>query len=474
MEDKKPNESANSGKDDDGDLHLPKPLYLRQIVGNFGNGVSGPYLPVYAIQLGASPTDLGWLRSLNNLFSNVMQIPWGVLSDNFGKRVLFIVASSLLSTLIWVLMLFVGTPWQLIGLVAVQAFVNSMVAPAWASLVGAIVPSLKRGFITASLNAAASLGSLTATIISGIIMYRSGVIGSQMYIIPFLMASASGFAAALTMLTIHERKGGMKRALTLRSWIDWRAMKENAYFRSFSTISVIHGFFMAMAWPLFTMTIVKVVKADMLQVAYIAVISGSASILVRRFVGHLSDRAGRKSLLVIGRAGIAFYALMYAFATSIYHLFAAEVFIGILGAVGDIVVFAYLLDVTEEDQRGTAFAIFNTLNGVATFFGSLCGGYFVSFFIVMGYTELVAIQLAYIISAVGRLGGGLLFMRIKEPYNYPSTVSKEIKQMINEDVDKTRARIERVEKDGEKIDGELEKDFEWLERRLRGKDKEEK
>ena len=46
--------------------------------------------------------------------------------------------------------------------------------------------------------------------------------------------------------------------------------------------------------------------------------------------------------------------------------------------------------------------------------------------------------------------------------------------MISEDVDKTRARIERVEKAGEMIDGELEKDFEWLERRLSGKDKEEK
>jgi len=453
-----------------------KPLYVRQMVGSFGNGVIGPYITIYAVQLGASSTEMGWLRSLGNLFGSVMQVPWGAVCDKFRRRVPFIVLGGVLSSLLWLPMLYVKTAWELIVLVALQAFIGSMVAPAWAALIGDMVPQPRRGSVTATINAAASFGSITATLISGYIMASAGGSLSHMYTIPLMLATICGFGASLTMLTLRERKVKELEKPKVQSWINWRPLlKGNLNFRRFCLISVFHSFFMSVAWPLFPITIVKVIKADMVQVAYLSVISGGVSLLVRRFVGRLADRAGRKPLIIVGRAGIALVPLTYAIATSVYHLYTVDFVIGILMAASEIAVFAYLLDVTPEEQRGASVAFFNTMNGFSTFLGSITGGYLTSMLIYVGFEELTSLQIVYGISALGRLTGGLLFLKIEEPYKYPSTMKAEILEIISEDVTKAKEELHRIEERGEAVDREVQKDFEWFESTLRWrKEKEEK
>jgi len=438
-------------------------LYLRQVASNFSGGVINPYVPIYAVQLGASPSEMGWLRSLNNLFSNVMQIPWGMACDRIGRYVPFIVLGGIVSSLLWLPVLYVTTPWQLILIVAFQALANSMVAPAWAALLGRVLPRSARGSGTANINAAASLGAISATLFSGLLMTRMSGSPAEMYRLPLLIAAVSGFGASLTMLTLRETKWGVRKDSEEHKWFDLQALKKNQNFRKFAVISIVQNFFMSMAWPLFPMTIVNIVKGDMLQVAYISVISGSVGLLIRRYSGRLSDRAGRKPLIVAGRAGIFIYPLMYAFATSVYHLYVADFAVGILGSISDIAIFAYLLDITAEEQRGASVALYNTLIGFATFFGSILGGYLVVLFNILGLDPATSMKVAYLISSSGRLLGGLLFLRMGEEYAYPSTVRKELIEIMTEDVERTRYRVRRVEELGEKAELDLRRDMEYFE-----------
>jgi len=240
-----------------------KTLYIRQAANSFGGGLINPYIPIYAVQLGASATELGWLRSLNNLFSNVMQIIWGMTSDRVGRYVPFIVLGGAVSSLLWLPMLFVTTTWQLILIVAVRALSNSMVAPAWAALLGRILPKMERATGTANVNAAASLGTISATLISGLLMQRIGGAPAEMYRIPLLVAAATGFGASMTMLTLKEKNP--KGESQTRKLLDLETLRKNKSFRRFALISLVQQFFMSMAWPLFSITIVNVTKSDMLQ-----------------------------------------------------------------------------------------------------------------------------------------------------------------------------------------------------------------
>ena len=438
-----------------------KTLYIRQAANSFGGGLINPYIPIYAVQLGASATELGWLRSLNNLFSNVMQIIWGMTSDRVGRYVPFIVLGGAVSSLLWLPMLFVTTTWQLILIVAVQALSNSMVAPAWAALLGRILPKMERATGTANVNAAASLGTISATLISGLLMQRIGGAPAEMYRIPLLVAAATGFGASMTMLTLKEKNP--KGESQTRKLLDLETLRKNKSFRRFALISLVQQFFMSMAWPLFSITIVNVTKSDMLQVAFISVLSPMVAFLIRRYAGRLSDRAGRKPLIVIGRTGMFLYPLLYAFSTTMTHLLAAEVLIGVVGSISDIAIFAYLLDTTTDEQRGSSIAVYNTLIGFATFFGSILGGYFVGFFGFLGLDTASALKASYAVSSSGRLVSGLLFLLISERLIYHSTVREELISIVTEDVETAKYRIQKVDELGEKAELGLMRDIEQFE-----------
>lgn len=434
-------------------------LYLRQIAQNFSGGVINPYVPVYAVQLGSNSSEMGWLRSLNNLFANAMQFPWGIACDRLGRYTPFIVLGGVVSSLLWLPALFISTPWQLISIVAVQALANSMVAPAWAALLGKILPKSSRASGTANMNAAAALGTVSATLLSGLVMSRVGGTLAEMYRLPLMIAAVTGVGASLAMLTIRERRQGAN-ATTERRWFDWRSLGRNPNFRKFSMISIIHGFFMSIAWPLFPMTLVRITNGDMIQVAIVSTISGVVQIFARRYTGRISDRAGRKTLIVLGRAGIFVYPLLYSLATNVYSLYAAEFIIGILGSVADITIFAYLLDITTDEQRGASVAVYNTLQGFATFFGSILGGYLVIMFGATGLDPTVSMISAYMVSVIGRLGAGLLFTKISEEYPYPSSVRRELAEMMSEDVERTRYRIRKAEELGEEAEQDLIREME--------------
>jgi MFS family permease len=122
------------------------------MVNSLGLGMVNPFIGVYAVELGASSSEMGWLQSLASLSNNVMQVFWGKLSDRFGKRIPFIVLGGLIIAGLWVPMMFVATPSQLIILIAVQALLGSMATPAWTALIGDLVPSLKLGRASAAVN----------------------------------------------------------------------------------------------------------------------------------------------------------------------------------------------------------------------------------------------------------------------------------------------------------------------------------
>ena len=167
-------------------------------------------------------------------------------------------------------------------------------------------------------------------------------------------------------------------------------------------------------------------------------------------------------MIVMGRAGVFLFPLLYAVATNFLYLYAAGVIGGVLAAASEIAIFAYLLDITPDEKRGASFALFNTLNGVSTFFGSLLGGYLTAILFATGLSELASLQIAYAISAVGRLIGGLLFVKIREPYKYASTVKDELALILTEDVNHAREEVRKAEDRGEAVENALQEDLAWL------------
>jgi MFS family permease len=141
-----------------------------------------------------------------------------------------------------------------------------------------------------------------------------------------------------------------------------------------------------------------------------------ASVVAAPVWGALSDRVGRKPVVLVSQAiSLAGYVLI-ALAPTLTLLFVARGVAGIGG--GNLgVTQSYIADVTDEAHRERAYAIFGAVFGLGIVLGPLAGGFLVryGFWAPFGAAALVeAINIALTVRflpAVRRRGGARLDLR---------------------------------------------------------------
>lgn len=391
-------------------------VYVRSVANSLGTGMTNPFVGPYAVkELGASSSEMGWLQSVSNISNNIMQVFWGRLSDRLGRRIPFIVFGGLIVALLWVPLLFLNSASQLVLLIALQALLGSMATPAWTALIGDLVPRHRLGRVNATINMWASVGGLTATLVSGIIMASVGGNLRQQLIIPVVVATMCGLIASIVMLKIEENSQNNKseKSFVADLVAAARLAEKSSDFVRYCACSATFTFFMSIAWPLFAITQVKVLGASMLEIAMLSVVQGVFTIIFTRLAGRLADTVGRKPLLLFVRFSYVSVPLAYAFAPNIYVLIGIGAFWGVIAAFEQASVTTYLLDVTPETHRGSFTAIYNLLIGTVTFFGSLIGGYLSDLTISL-YGLVLGLQIVYLVSAAGRAIGAATYFRLRE------------------------------------------------------------
>jgi MFS family permease len=394
-----------------------KPLYTRSVVNSFSSGMVNPFTGAYAVRLGASSSDMGWFQSSTNLSNNLMQVFWGRLSDRIKRRIPFVVVGTTVLSALWIPMIFVTNATQLIVLLAVQALLGSMATPAWTALIGDLVPSLRLGRANASINLWSAVGSVTATLASGILMISIGGSIHQILFIPLIVAAFCGIASSLAMLRIREKRNGEKLNLKQNLTSDILKVVSHARrtprFLKYCYVDGVVQFFMSISWPLFAITEIRVLNASMLQLAFLSVGQTVVSIVFQGWAGRLADSVGRRPLLIFFRFGLITVPLAYALVPDINTLIIVGLFWGLVNALGAASATAYLLDVSPQESRGSFIAVYNLIVGVITFAGSLIGGY-LSDFTIGFFGLIVGLQIVYLVSIVGRGIGAALHVTLVE------------------------------------------------------------
>jgi MFS transporter, DHA1 family, tetracycline resistance protein len=90
-------------------------------------------------------------------------------------------------------------------------------------------------------------------------------------------------------------------------------------------------------------------------------------------LGAISDKVGRRPVLLVSLAGAAIDYVFMALAPSMAWLFVGRAIAGITGA-NMAVAQAYIADITPEDQRARRFGLFSAVFGVGFIAGPVLGG----------------------------------------------------------------------------------------------------
>jgi DHA1 family tetracycline resistance protein-like MFS transporter len=90
-------------------------------------------------------------------------------------------------------------------------------------------------------------------------------------------------------------------------------------------------------------------------------------------LGSLSDRLGRRPVLLISLAGAAVNYLFLAFAPNLWMLLLGRAIAGLTSANVSVAT-AYITDISPEDQRARRFGLFNAMFGIGFIIGPVLGG----------------------------------------------------------------------------------------------------
>ncbi|WP_261134383.1 MFS transporter [Bacillus sp. Marseille-Q3570] len=92
--------------------------------------------------------------------------------------------------------------------------------------------------------------------------------------------------------------------------------------------------------------------------------------------GRISDRIGRKPVMMLGVAGLAISFFIMAMADSLWVLFAARIIGGFLSSANMPTTMAYAADITTPENRGKGMGIIGAATGLGFIFGPAIGGVF--------------------------------------------------------------------------------------------------
>lgn len=95
--------------------------------------------------------------------------------------------------------------------------------------------------------------------------------------------------------------------------------------------------------------------------------------------GRISDKIGRKPVILIGIFGLSLSFFLTALSTALWMLFAARIIGGFLSAANMPTVMAYVADITSEEERGKGMGIVGAATGLGFIFGPAVGGMFTRF-----------------------------------------------------------------------------------------------
>ncbi|MFT4415618.1 MFS transporter [Fredinandcohnia humi] len=92
--------------------------------------------------------------------------------------------------------------------------------------------------------------------------------------------------------------------------------------------------------------------------------------------GRVSDRIGRKPVIMIGIFGLGVSFFLMALSSQLWMLFAARIIGGVLSSANMPTVMAYAADITSEEDRGKGMGIIGAAVGLGFIFGPAIGGVF--------------------------------------------------------------------------------------------------
>lgn len=325
-----------------------------------------PILPMFITALGGAGLVVGLIGGLRDSISSILKVLCGYWSDKKGKRKIF-VTSGYLNSAIFKLFLVFSKAWQHILVFSSLERVGKglRTAPRDAIIADSMPKERGKGFgIHRALDTS---GAIFGSIVVFLLFWFMGLSFESI----ILVAAIIAFIALLPLFFVKEKKR-MPKDITLRIGLKNLpgSLKLFILISSvFALANFSYMFFILRAQEFFTGKL-SVGMPILLYVLF--------NIFYALFAvpfGTLSDKIGRKRVLVSGYFLFSLTSFGFAFFNSLIAFIILFALYGMVYAIVDGNQRAFVSDLSSGELRATALGTFHTTIGLAALPASLIAGF---------------------------------------------------------------------------------------------------
>lgn len=315
--------------------------------------------------MGASAGAIGIIEGLAESISSLLKLFAGHLSDRLGKRKFLVVGGYALAGLTRPLLAFAGSWQQVLAIRAADRVGKGIRSAPRDAMIADSVGLEQRGIAFGFHRAMDHLGAVIGPLIGYVLV----ILFAGNFTRIFLIAAIPALLAVLVSVFVM-RESPIKHHETARPKLSLRGFDSN--FKRFLLILALFTLSNSSDAFLILRAVDSGVSLFIVPLLWSA--HHGSKVLSSLYGGDLSDRIGRKRLIV---SGWALYAAVYAgfaFVTNAYSVWALFLIYGLYFGLVEGAEKALVADLVRPEQRGTAYGLYNLAFGITVLPASLLMG----------------------------------------------------------------------------------------------------
>jgi MFS family permease len=330
-------------------------------------------LPLIGNELGLSYSQIGLIMTCQYIASAIANIPGGMIVDTVGRKGLLMAVSLFWVGFPYLLIGFTHTYFMLLLCVALVGFGNSLWHPTAIPTLGQRYPE-RRGLVLSLHGMGGNVGDAVAPLVIGALLaifsWRQVVV---MNVVPALVVALLMFVF-LGSMRLGARKSSAEQQSLADYWKGVRQLFRNRALVLLSTGSAFRSMTQAALTTFLPVYLAHEMGYSPFVVGACLFALQAAGFAASPVAGHLSDRMGRKSIMMSSMAMSAVVLLAMAFAGG------TLLFVGLVAVLGFFlyavrpVIQAWLLETTPGNLGGSSIGILFGAQAVGAAIGPLLAG----------------------------------------------------------------------------------------------------
>jgi len=322
--------------------------------------------------LGVRTSLIGLIEGLAESTASLLKVFSGWFSDRLGRRKGLAVLGYALSTVAKPFLYFATTWWSVLGVRFTDRVGKGLRTAPRDALVADSADDTQRGLAFGLHRAGDTAGAMVGLLLAlGLVILTGG--SAQLSRASFqwvVLLSVLPAAAAVIVLAVGAREKKPARTKASAPRLSLSGM--DSRFRWFLVVVLL--FTLGNSSDAFLIIRAQTAGLDVIGILGMMISFNLAYALIATPAGVLSDRIGRRRVLIGGWLLYALVYLGFSRATSGWHAWVLMVFYGLYYGLTEGVAKAFVADLVPQERRGTAFGLYNAAIGLMVFPASAIAG----------------------------------------------------------------------------------------------------